>query len=229
MARVARIVIPGCPHHVTQRGNQKQTVFFTDADRYTYLKLLQKHFSQYGIQMVGYDLMHNHIHNIAIPEKAISLAKGFGRVHNDYARLQNIRRQSTGHFWQNRFYSCPLDEHHLWNALRYAELNPVRAGLVAHAWDWPWSSARAHVSGIDKTGLLNMQIWRKRFDGRRWREFLEEELDVDGEEDKIRYATRTGRPLGGEEFIQYLESLTGRVLAPLKRGRKPHISSKKPS
>ena len=92
-----------------------------------------------------------------------------GRLHNDFSRWQQIQRDLTGHLWQNRFFSCPLDEDHFWEALRYVELNPVRAGLVRNAWEWPWSSARAHVTGIDETGLLNMDLWRTRFDGNRWR------------------------------------------------------------
>lgn len=92
--------------------------------------------------------------------------------------------------------------------------------LVRQAWEWPWSSARAHVSGIDETGLLNMDIWRSRFDGNRWREVLEEGRQTAGELDEIRMATKTGRPLGSEEFVKHLEDLTGRVLRPRKPGPK---------
>jgi putative transposase len=101
------------------------------------------------------------------------------------------------------------------------ELNPVRAGLVAQAWDWPWSSARAHITGVDDTGLLKMDRWAARFDGKSWRAFLEEGMGRREEQDEIRLATRTGRPLGSEEFISKLESITGRHLRIHKPGRRP--------
>lgn len=220
MPRIARIIIPGCPHHVTQRGNHRQRVFFADAERDFYLQLLRRYFALFQVDMVGYVLMSNHVHHVLIPAMPTSLAKGIGRLHNDFARWQQIQRNLTGHLWQNRFFSCPLDEDHFWEALRYAELNPVRAGLVRYAWEWPWSSARAHVTGIDETGLLNMDLWRTRFDGNRWKRFLEEGMKSTGDLDRIRLATRTGRPLGGDDFVRRLEALTGRLLRPKKRGPK---------
>ena len=224
MPRIARVVIRGCPHHVTQRGNHRQRVFFSDKDYEIYLRLLRKYFLQYGITLVGYALMPNHIHGIAVPLFAHSLAKGFGVLHNDYARWQQVQRDQTGHLWQNRFFSSPMDDDYFWRALRYVELNPVRARLVENAWDWPWSSARAHIAGIDQTGLLDMGIWRSRFNSCRWKAFLEEGLNSDREYDQIRKATRTGRPIGGDDFIKRLEDLTGRVLRPKKRGPMPGAS-----
>jgi putative transposase len=224
MPRIARIVIPGCPHHVTQRGNHRQRVFFAESDHDLYFELLRKYFCQFQVDMAGYALMYNHTHKILIPALANSLAKGVGRLHNDFARWQQIQRNMTGHFWQSRFYSCPLDEDHFWEALRYIELNPVRAGLVRHAWDWPWSSARAHVTGVDDTGMLNMDLWRTRFDGDKWRSFLEEGLQSTLDLDRIREATRTGRPLGSDDFVRRLENLTGRSFRPKKRGPKPGSS-----
>jgi putative transposase len=220
MPRVARIVIPGCPHHVTQRGNHRQRVFFTDSERDRYLALLRKYFEQFRVDTVGYDLMSNHVHHVLIPAAPDSLAKGLGHLHNDFARWQHVQRDLTGHLWQNRFFSCPLDEDHLWQALRYIELNPVRAGLVREPWDWPWSSAQAHVTGVDETGLLNMGLWRARFDGETWKSFLKEEMKEGGNLERIRTATRTGRPLGNHAFIERLETLTGRPLRPKKRGPK---------
>ena len=221
MPRFARLVIPGLPHHVTQRGNRRQTVFHDDLEREIYLDLLSRNSKRYRLEIIGYSLMTNHTHNVSIPLTMTSLAKGFGRSHNDFSRWQNIRKNNVGHVWQNRYFSCPLDEDHFWKALRYIELNPVRAGIVKHAWDWPWSSARSHIKGFDSTGLLNMDVWNARFDAKRWREFLEEGLEETDEQDKIRLATRTGRPLGTEEFIENLEELTGRRLRKQKPGRKP--------
>jgi putative transposase len=218
MSRLARVVIPGCPHHVTQRGNHRQQVFFSHKDFEMYLKLLRKYFPKYGITLIGFSLMPNHTHKIAVPHFPKSLAKGVGVLHNDFARWQQKLRDQTGHLWQNRFFSVPMDEDYFWRALRYAELNPVRAGLVRNASDWPWSSARAHVTGIDESGLLDMDTWRSRFDCDRWRNYLEEGCNSDREYDQIRKATRTGRPMGTDDFIEQLEKLTGKALRPRKRG-----------
>src|SRR5579883_230312 len=156
MARLARVVVPGVWHHATQRGNRRQTVFFTDSDRATYLQFLTRHCARSAVRIAGYCLMSNHVHLIAVPERLGALASALGRTHVDYARWLNLRRGETGHVWQNRFYSCALDERHQWHALRYVELNPVRAGLVAHAAEWPWSSAAAHLQGSDASGLLDL-------------------------------------------------------------------------
>jgi len=122
-----------------------------------------------------------------------------------------------------------LDEDHLWKALRYIELNPVRARLVRNAWDWPWFSARAHVTGIDETGLLNMELWRTRFDKNQWKSYLEEGMQSMLDHDRIRLASITGRPLGGEDFVRRLEALTGRSLLPKKRGPTPGSKARKAS
>jgi putative transposase len=202
-------------------------VFFADSDFHIYLELLRKYFIRYRLVMPGYSLMPNHTHQVLIPTLSNSLAKGVGRLHNDFSRWQQIKRDLTGHLWQNRFFSTPTDEDHFWMALRYIELNPVRAGLVRNAWDWPWSSARAHVTGIDDTGLLSLDFWSARFDCDSWKRYLEEGLDSSGEVERIRSATRTGRPLGTENFVARLEALTGRVLRPRKRGPKPGKENKR--
>jgi len=128
MARIARVVVPGYWHHITQRGNHQQTVFYSDADREFYLRLLKQNGARYDFQLAGYCLMGNHVHLLGIPHGPHSLARAIGRTHNDYARWLNFRRGETGHVWQNRFYSCALDETHRWLALRYVEWNPVQAG-----------------------------------------------------------------------------------------------------
>jgi putative transposase len=226
MSRILRIVVPGRPHHVTQRGNHRQKVFFSNKDYETYMSLMRKFFRKYGVDLVGYCLMPNHVHHADIPALENSLAKGVGLLHNDFARWQQIQRDQTGHLWQNRFYSNPMDDTYCWAALRYIELNPVRAGLALNAWDWPWSSARAHITGMDETGMLNMELWSKYFDKIRWREFLLEGLGKADEIDRIRLANRTGRPLGSEDFIQHLQKITGRPLFPKKRGPKPSLGKK---
>ena len=220
MPRLARVVIPNCAHHVTQRGNHRRTVFCSDSERIFYLKLLQQRFSRNKIQVLGFVLMGNHVHHILVPKTSEALARAIGRLHYDFARWQHLQRNLLGHFWQNRFFSCPMDEDHLWEALRYVELNPVRAGLVEHAWDWPWSSAETHCSGHDDIGFLNLELWSKRFTADQWKAFLEEGLQKSEKLNQLRLATQTGRPLGDKDFIARLEEITGRLLKPKKPGPK---------
>ena len=160
--------MPGCWHHVTQRGNHQQRVFFGDSDRKVYLELLRHHCSRQRVRLAGYCLMNNHVHLLAIPEVEMAMARALGRAHNDYARWLNLRRREIGHVWQNRFYSCPLDNSHQWEALRYVELNPVRAGLVRGAVDWRWSSAALHVGGPDQAGFVDCTDWSQRWSATTW-------------------------------------------------------------
>jgi putative transposase len=203
MARLARVVIPGVWHHVTQRGNRRQMVFHSDADRAMYLALLQPHCTRAAVCVTGYCLMGNHVHLLVVPEKETSLAQAFGRTHNDYARWLNLRRGETGHLWQNRYYSCPLDEPHQWAALRYVELNPVRAALAADPASWPWSSARAHLTGVDQSGILDMTEWRRNWTAETWQAALEVGIGDAALVERIRHATRTGRPAGEAEFVKH--------------------------
>jgi REP-associated tyrosine transposase len=225
MGRLARVVIPDCWHHVTQRGNHQQTVFFNDADRSFYLMLLRKNGDRYKMRIAGYCLMGNHVHLAAIPQNEAALARAIGQTHNEYARWLNLRREVAGHLWQNRYYSCPMDEGHQWEALRYIELNPVRAGLVGRAVDWEWSSARAHVCGADASGLLDWADWHERWSCDSWREALDLGFENAALLDRIREATRSGRPAGSAEFIERLERAAGRALRPRKRGPKPKASA----
>jgi putative transposase len=220
MGRIARVVAVGVPHHVTQRGNGQQDVFFTDSDRFTYLRILQDCAGQYRLRILAYCVMTNHVHLVVVPAAPDALARALGRTHGDYARWLHVRQRATGHLWQNRFFSCPLADRHLWAAMQYVEYNPVRARLAERAWDWPWSSARAHVTGHDERGLLDMNWWRERYCAEDWRQALE----IGGREEalaaRIREATRTGRPMGDEGFCREMERNTGRRLMPGKRGRR---------
>jgi putative transposase len=170
VSRIARVVIPGIPHHITQRGNHRETVFFSDDARSLYLTTLAAHAQRYGARIPGFCLMSNHVHFGAVPEKPDSLAKAFGRTHNDYARWLHVRQGRGGHLWQNRFFSCRLDAGHCWAALRYVEHNPVRAGLTSAADDWPWSSARAHVTGVDPHGSSGQPAGLRKCGARSWQQ-----------------------------------------------------------
>jgi len=222
---MARVVVPGCWHHVTQRGNRRQTVFFEDADRALYLQLLAQHCRRTSVVIAGFCLMGTHVHLVVIPRAEAGLAKALGRTHGDYARWLNLRRGEVGHVWQNRFYSCPLDQRHQWEALRYVELNPVRAGLVREAWEWPWSSAAAHVTGADPAGLLETAEWEIRWNATRWREVLARGVEDAAWLERFREATRTGRPAAAMDFVVELEARLRRPLRPQKRGPKVKVGT----
>ena len=208
--------MPGCPHHVTQRGNRRADVFFDDDDRRQYLSFLAKYREQYGVRIWAYCLMANHVHFVAVPDTAEALGQTFRDTHQAYSAWVNRKTRQNGHLWQGRFYSCVLDDAHTWLAVRYVERNPLRAGLVDRAEDWPWSSAAAHC-GLRADELLSTieMPWPVG----KWAEYLMTEEDRDIE--AIRRETRTGRPCGPEGFVQRLESALDRTLHPRKRGRKP--------
>ncbi|MCP4642701.1 MAG: transposase [bacterium] len=218
MSRVARVVVPGFPHHVTQRGNRRADVFEVDADREAYLRFVKRYASRHGLAVWAYCLMTNHVHLVVVPSREDSLGLALRDAHTVYAMHFNTRTELSGHVWQGRFHSCPMDEPHLWAAVRYVERNPVRAGLVDRAEDYRWSSASAHCD-LRKDPLLSdnfpppgvVEDWKK------WLS--------DGDDDeavgRVRAHTHTGRPCGSPVFLDQLESLLQRVLRPKKRGRKP--------
>lgn len=162
--------------------------------------------------------MSNHVHLIVVPRTCSALAQTMKHTHGRYASYWNAGHASSGHVWQGRYYSCPLDTAHLWQALRYAELNPVRARLVAAAEQWAWSSAAAHCGTTAPDGGLELGPWQSRWSGAEWREYL---ADQESESDAValRQCTHTGRPLGTEEFVKRLDQTMSRRLAPRKGGR----------
>ena len=212
MARLARAVAPGVAHHVTQRGNRRQDVFFGDDDYAAYKALLAKHCAAAGVAVWAYCLMPNHVHLILVPADADGLRAALGEAHRRYTRRINFRQGWLGYLWQGRFASFAMDERHLLAAARYVELNPVRAGLAKRPQDWPWSSAAAHLDGGDDR-LVAVAPLLDLVGG--WREFLDGGLD-EADLKAIRKHQRTGRPLGSDAFVERLEARLGR---PLKRGK----------
>jgi putative transposase len=194
MSRIARIVIPSYPHHVIQRGNRRQKVFFSDRDKNTYLNLLHKETVRCGIEIWAYCLMDNHVHFIVVPEKEDSLARGIGETHRKYTRLINLREGWSGYLWQGRFLSYPLNNRYLYAAVRYVERNPVRAELVENAEDYRWSSARTHVYHKHDILLSDSFLISEIKD---WASYLSEYEDPILT-DTFRKHANTGRPLGDD-------------------------------
>ncbi|MGJ5177186.1 transposase [Bradyrhizobium oligotrophicum] len=219
MARLARVVIPGLPHHVTQRGNGGARTFFGDGDYALYRDLLATHCAAADVAVWAWCLMPNHVHLILVPSDADGLRRALSRVHRIYAGIVQARRKRSGHFWQGRFGAVAMDEAHLAAALRYVSLNPVRARLVARPQDWAWSSTRAHLRGRDD-GLTAREPVKKLFPdiAGLLSRALEDEQDQLA---RLRAAESIGRPIGSDRFLARIEKLTGRVLKPAKRGPKP--------
>ena len=218
MPRQARVVVPGHPYHVTQRGNSRQAIFLEDDDRLQYLSWINEYSLRYHLALLGYCLMDNHVHFIVLPQRENALAKTFSIAHMRYSQYFNKKRKGSGHLWQGRFYSCILDEPYLMAALRYVERNPVRAKIVEKPWEWRWSSAAAHVGQAD--GRISLSALNSFTDisVQAWKQFIDSQESED-ELKEIRRHTMTGRPLGTPSFITKLSQLLGKSLTALPRGR----------
>jgi REP-associated tyrosine transposase len=221
MARIARVVAEGMPHHITQRSNRRQKTFFSDEDYAAYIDLMAEWCWKYAVDIWAYCLMPNHAHLIAVPGKKENLRLAIGEAHRRYTRRINFREGWRGHLWQERFSSFVMDEDYLLACTRYIENNPVRAKLVGRAEPWAWSSAGAHISGKNDK-LVNVAPLLSIISGD-WGDFLAEPISS-AEMDDIRKHEQTGRPLGEVTFVPHLEDLLGRRLRPRKPGRKPKKS-----
>ena len=219
MARMPRLVVPGYPHHVTQRGNRRMKTFFSTADYQAYLALISEVKDEIGVDIWAYCLMPNHTHLVVVPEEADGLSRLFRYVHRHYTRRINFRENWKGHLWQERFHSFVMDENYLLATVRYVELNPVRARLCQQPRQWRWSSTRAHLLRKDDQ-VVRVKPMLDRIVN--WERYLS--TDMAGTELlEIRQHSRTGRPAGGESFIEWLELLTDKRLKKGKPGPKPAI------
>jgi putative transposase len=217
MPRIARIIAPSYPHHITQRGNNRATVFFDDEDRLTYLKLITGNAKKYYLQILAYCLMDNHIHLLAVPETETALSRGIGLTNMMFTQYLNRKMHQSGRIWQNRFFSCVVEsDRHLWAVARYIECNPLKAGVVDSAELYRWSSAKAHITGT-KDPLLYTRSWLSPKKRPTYAEFVR--VEDEATDDAIRKATRTGRPCGSEKFIDKLELQLQQSLRPKKPGR----------
>lgn len=217
MARMPRLVVPGYPHHVTQRGNRRQQTFFCEKDYRHYISLVAESTRQAETSIWAYCLMPNHVHLVMVPSTEDGLRAALGEAHRHYTRHINFRQGWRGHLWQERFHSFLMDENYLLATVRYVERNPVAAGLCQQPGEWPWSSARAHLEGKDD-GLVNVEPMLNRITD--WQAYLYGAAQSD-ETESIRRHSRTGRPLGSTEFINTLEQQTGKTLIPKRPGPKP--------
>jgi putative transposase len=215
MARLARLVVPGLPHHVTQRGNRRQQTFFSDADYALYAGLLRFWCAEAGTAIWAWCLMPNHVHLVLAPGHPDGLRAALGETHQRYTWQINQREGWRGHLWQSRFASFPMDEAHLHACVRYVELNPVRAGLVERPEQWRWSSARAHL-GLGADGLTDVGAMRARIED--WRALLDSGLG-EAERDALRAGEIHGRPLGEPAFLDRVAAASGRQVRPAPRGR----------
>lgn len=210
MPRMARVVVPGIPHHITQRGVRSMRVFFSDQDRIEYLQLLRKQGSIHGLHFASYTLMDNHIHLIAIPDREDSLRKAVGEAHRRYTLGINQRLEKKGFFFQGRPFSCPMDDDYFRTALRYVERNPVRSNMVSQPWKYPWSSARYHAGFQPTDPLVDFDCHSVLgLNKEEWREFLRSDSP---NMESLQNKTKTGRPCGSKSFVDQLERITGRIL-----------------
>jgi len=237
MPRISRAIARGYPHHITQRGNYRQTVFAEEGDYVRYVELLAGFAPKYGLEIWAYCLMPNHVHFIGVPGRQESLARTFNTVHMLYAQYFNRKQNAIGHLWQGRFFSCVLDERHLYAAVRYVEMNPVRAGIVQAPQDYPWCSAKSHMdmasasasayAGADvgavgvSAGLVDPLLSGRCFlteSVNDWGQYLGQDQDREATAGVIR-ATKIGRPCGKEDFVKQMEGLLNRRFTTLPRGR----------
>jgi len=222
MPRIARIIATGYPHHITQRGNNRSTVFFDDEDRQTYLKLLSGYAQKHHMQIWAYCLMSNHIHLLAVPDTETALSRGIGLTNQVYTQYLNRKLNQSGRIWQNRFFSCVVEnDQYLWAVARYIEQNPIKAGLAASAEIYRWSSAKTHMTGTNDK-LLGAALWLSPQERSAYVEFVRAQDEETN--NAIRRATRTGRPFGTASFVDMLEFRLNQSLKPRKAGR-PSIKS----
>ena len=215
MARIARVIAPGYPHHIIQRGNRRQQTFLCSDDYIVYISLMAHWCKKHAVAVWAWCLMPNHVHLIAVPQTPDGLARAVGEAHRRYTRHVNFREKWRGHLWQERFASFPMDERHLLAAARYIEMNPVAAKLVDNPEDYRWSSAPAHLKGEDDVLTSVAPLLDLVPD---WKGFLQ--LSEKSEVKLLHRHERTGRPLGEDSFVAKLENQLKRSLRPKKPGPK---------
>lgn len=215
MPRRRRIFIPHQAHHIIQRGNHRQNIFLEHEDFANYTFWINKYAQAYKVDFLAYCLMNNHVHFIAVPQGEEGISRLFNTAHMRYAQYLNHKRKTSGHVWQGRFYSCVMDDVHLYRAVRYVEQNPVRAKMVPYPWDYPWSSARWHVR-LPVERYIKVTD-RPAIPKAGWKDYLL--LGDATMDEQIRQSTHKGTALAEERFINLWEDRLQCVLRSLKPGR----------
>jgi len=219
MPRLPRAVFSGVPHHITQRGNRREDVFFCGNDRLAYLEWMHSYCQRHDVDILAYCLMTNHIHLVALPNSEEGLQRVLKPLHMRYAQRINKAHGWKGHLWQGRFFSSPLDDKYLWSAIRYVERNPIRVGLVERAEDYRWSSAAAHCGLHSDKVLSNKAEWQAMFASiGDWSAWLSVEEEA-GRLNVLRKHVEKGLPCGSDGFVQALSRKIGRPLENRPQGR----------
>lgn len=224
MARLPRYFVPGLPLHVIQRGNNREPIFAGEDDYRFYLECLKTAAESQGLAIHAYVLMTNHVHLLATPEAESSLSKALQSVGRRYVQYFNYTYDRTGTLWEGRYKATLIDsERYLLTCMRYIELNPVRAGMVKHPGDYPWSSYPATAQGKEEALITPHSLYRRlgRSDAERqaaYRQLFRAQLGK-ADIDAIREATNKAWVLGNDRFRAKIEGLSGRRSAPLPRGR----------
>ena len=224
MARLPRYFVEGQPQHIIQRGNNREPVFAVDEDYRFYLECLKDAADRHGCAIHAYVLMTNHVHLLATPETVESLPKTLQSVGRRYVQYFNYTYSRTGTLWEGRYKATLIDsETYLLTCMRYIELNPVRAGVVAHPNDYGWSSYRANATGIDNPMLTPHVLYRRLGHGAEVRQSAYRQLFrgqiAKADLEAIREATNKAWVLGNDRFREKIEALAGRRSAPGPRGR----------
>jgi putative transposase len=216
--------LPGVPQHITQRGNNRQVCFFEDADYRLYLSLLAAACQRHHCAVHAYVLMTNHVHVLITPQFADGVSLLMRDLGRDYVRQVNQAYRRTGTLWEGRFKSSLVDsEGYCLACYRYIELNPVRANMVAHPQEYPWSSFSVNALGRSNDLIAPHECWLALgpTDAQRRRSYLslfEQTLDACSIE-SIRHAVRKGLPTGSDRFKSQIEAALSIKLGNGKRGR----------
>lgn len=231
MARPPRLVVPGYPHHLIQRGNNRQPIFLDDVDRRQFLDALREVSRTHGVAVHAYVLMGNHVHLLATPEDADGLSRMMQSLGRRYVAWFNHRHQRTGTLWEGRFKLSVVDsDAYFLSCQRYIELNPHRAGLASGWLDHPWSSLAHHIGGPPDPLVLDhpayWQLGNTPFEREAaYKEWLAQGVD-ETEQRRITAALAQGGVLGDAAFAQRLGTIMQRDVVPRPRGRPRKPSTK---
>lgn len=228
MARLSRLSIPGYPHHVIQRGNNRQAIFTTPADYQLLLNLLDENARKFGVAVHAYVLMDNHFHLLVTPQAQDSLPKMMQAIGRRYVRHFNAEHGRSGTLWEGRYKSTLIQaERYLLACMAYIDLNPVRAGLVAHARDYPWSSHGHYIGQTTQRLITPHSLYWELGNTPFAREAAYAELvnaGVDADRQlALTQSTLTGWALGEADFVADLQKKTGRRVSKTQAGRPVNV------